>query len=67
MAAAILNSQRAVDVSIYVVRAFVQMREVVSSHQHYISTEQCGIHSIFYMHSLLTPAEWCCIHNIIVH
>lgn len=33
MAAAILNSQRAVDVSIYVVRAFVQMREVVSSHQ----------------------------------
>ena len=33
MAAAVLNSPRAIDVSMYVVRAFVKLREVVSSHK----------------------------------
>ncbi|OGQ04377.1 MAG: hypothetical protein A2W61_07325 [Deltaproteobacteria bacterium RIFCSPLOWO2_01_44_7] len=33
MAASILNSQRAVEVSIYVVRAFVKMREMLSQHK----------------------------------
>ena len=33
MAAAVLNSPRAIDVSVYVVRAFVKLREVVSSHK----------------------------------
>ena len=32
MAAAVLNSPRAVDVSVFVVRAFVQLREVISGH-----------------------------------
>jgi len=32
MAATILNSQRAVDVSIYVVRAFVRLRELAATH-----------------------------------
>jgi hypothetical protein len=32
MAAAVLNSSRAVDVSIFVVRAFVQLREVIAGH-----------------------------------
>ena len=32
MAATILNSPRAVDVSIYVVRAFVRLRELAASH-----------------------------------
>ncbi|MHB9036138.1 MAG: ORF6N domain-containing protein [Armatimonadota bacterium] len=32
MAATILSSPRAVDVSVYVVRAFVQLREVLSTH-----------------------------------
>jgi hypothetical protein len=33
MAASVLNSPRAVEVSVYVVRAFVQMRELAASHQ----------------------------------
>jgi hypothetical protein len=33
MAAAVLNSPRAVDVSVFVVRAFVQLREVISGHR----------------------------------
>jgi hypothetical protein len=33
MAATILNSSRATEVSVYVVRAFVQLREVLSSHK----------------------------------
>jgi hypothetical protein len=33
MAAAILNSPRAVEMSIYVVRAFVQLRELISSNK----------------------------------
>jgi len=33
MAATVLNSQRAAEVSVYVVRAFVQLREVLSSHR----------------------------------
>lgn len=33
MAATILNSPRAVEVSIYVVRAFVQLRELANTHQ----------------------------------
>ena len=32
MAATILNSQRAVEVSIYVVRAFVRLRELAATH-----------------------------------
>jgi hypothetical protein len=32
MAAAVLNSPRAVDMSVYVVRAFVKLREVLASH-----------------------------------
>lgn len=32
MAATILNSPRAVDMSVYVVRAFVKLRDVLSSH-----------------------------------
>ena len=33
MAAAVLNSDRAVEMSVYVVRAFVQLRELLSSHK----------------------------------
>ncbi|MFM9880910.1 MAG: hypothetical protein ACKVOO_10940 [Burkholderiaceae bacterium] len=33
MAATILSSPRAVEVSVYVVRAFVQLRELVATHQ----------------------------------
>ncbi len=33
MLAAVLNSQRAVDMSVFVVRAFVQMREILSSNR----------------------------------
>jgi hypothetical protein len=33
MAATVLNSQRAAQVSVYVVRAFVQLREVLASHR----------------------------------
>ncbi len=33
MAAAVLNSPRAVDVSVFVVRAFVRLREVISGHR----------------------------------
>lgn len=33
MAAAVLNTPRAVDVSVFVVRAFVQLREVISGHR----------------------------------
>lgn len=32
MAAAVLNSPRAVDMSVYVVRAFVRLRELLASH-----------------------------------
>jgi hypothetical protein len=32
MAAAVLNSPRAVDMSVYVVRAFVKLREVLAAH-----------------------------------
>ncbi len=33
MAASILNSQRAIDASVYVVRAFVKLREMISTHK----------------------------------
>jgi ABC-type uncharacterized transport system fused permease/ATPase subunit len=33
MAASVLNSQRAVETSVYVVRAFVQMREALAAHR----------------------------------
>lgn len=33
MAAAVLNSPRAVEMSLYVVRAFVRMREVLAAHK----------------------------------
>ena len=33
MAASVLNTQRAIDVSVYVVRAFVKLREMVSAHR----------------------------------
>ena len=33
MAASILNTPRAIDVSVYVVRAFVQLREVLATHK----------------------------------
>ena len=33
MAATILNSRRAIEVSVYVIRAFVQMRETLASHK----------------------------------
>ena len=33
MAASILNSDRAVEMSVYVVRAFVQLRDLLSSHK----------------------------------
>ncbi|MEP7311494.1 MAG: hypothetical protein ABI859_02835 [Pseudomonadota bacterium] len=33
MAASVLNSQRAVDMSIYVVRAFVRLRQELTSHE----------------------------------
>lgn len=33
MAASMLNSQQAIEISIYVVRAFVKMREILSQHK----------------------------------
>jgi hypothetical protein len=33
MAASILNSQRAVDASVYVVRAFIKLREMIATHK----------------------------------
>lgn len=33
MAASVLNSQRAIEVSVYVVRAFVRLRELLASHK----------------------------------
>jgi hypothetical protein len=33
MAASILNSQRAIDASVYVVRAFIRLREMIASHK----------------------------------
>lgn len=33
MAASILNSKRAIDASMYVVRAFVKLREILSTHK----------------------------------
>jgi hypothetical protein len=33
MAASVLNSQRAIDASVYVVRAFVKLREMIASHK----------------------------------
>lgn len=37
MAAAVLNSPRAIAVSVYVVRAFVRLREAIASHQEFAS------------------------------
>ncbi|HEV2397803.1 MAG TPA: ORF6N domain-containing protein [Candidatus Sulfotelmatobacter sp.] len=37
MAATVLNSKRAIEMSIFVVRAFVQMRQVLSANQHIAS------------------------------
>lgn len=34
MAATVLNSPRAVEVSLHVVRAFIKLREVVATHEH---------------------------------
>ena len=33
MAASVLNSPRAIEISVYVVRAFVKLREMVSAHR----------------------------------
>jgi hypothetical protein len=33
MAASVLNSPRAIEASVYVVRAFVKMREVLATHK----------------------------------
>jgi hypothetical protein len=33
MAASILNSQRAIDASVYIVRAFIKLREMIASHK----------------------------------
>ena len=33
MAASVLNSQRAIDASVYVVRAFIKLREMIASHK----------------------------------
>ena len=35
MAANVLNSQRAIEASVYVVRAFVKMREVLATHKEF--------------------------------
>lgn len=37
MAASVLNSKRAIEMSIFVVRAFVQMRQAVAMNQHIVS------------------------------
>src|SRR5215831_20661601 len=37
MAASVLNSKRAVEMSIFVVRAFVQMRQAIARNQHIVS------------------------------
>jgi|SRR5215472_5929930 len=37
MAASVLNSKRAIEMSIFVVRAFVQMRQAVARNQHIVS------------------------------
>ena len=37
MAATVLNSERAVEMSIFVVRAFVRLREMVSNNQHIVA------------------------------
>ena len=37
MAATVLNSKRAIEMSIYVVRAFVQMRQALVANQHVVS------------------------------
>ena len=33
MAASVLNSQRAIDASVYIVRAFVKLREMIGTHK----------------------------------
>lgn len=58
MAASLLNSQRAIEVSLYVVRAFVKMRQYLSQHQEIlkklssleqsVSTHDVHIKSIFH-------------------
>ena len=35
MAASVLNTQRAIEVSVYVVRAFVQLREALATHKEF--------------------------------
>ena len=45
MAATILNSPRAVEMSVYVVRAFVKLREVLASHAE-LATEARSIGEI---------------------
>src|SRR5215472_11877537 len=37
MAASVLNSKRAIEMSIFVVRAFVQMRQMMATNQHIVS------------------------------
>lgn len=37
MAASVLNSKRAIEMSIFVVRAFVQMRQALAMNQHIVS------------------------------
>ena len=37
MAASVLNSKRAIEMSIFVVRAFVQMRQAIARNQHIVS------------------------------
>ena len=37
MAASVLNSRRAIEMSIFVVRAFVQMRQSMAQNQHIVS------------------------------
>lgn len=65
MAATVLNSPRAVEMSLYVVRAFVRMREVLAAHkalafkhdQLAIATDAQFKDVIAALHALMTPVE----------
>lgn len=68
MAATILNSQRATEVSVYVVRAFVRMREVLATHKELAkqlaalerridSQDQTIVEIVRAIRELMTPPE----------
>ena len=68
MAATVLNSERAVEMSIFVVRAFVRMREALSSNQkivaklseleHRLETHDSDIQQLIEaIRELMTPPE----------